>query len=36
MTFETKDGEGSLFKNDRKESCFEDLMGALKRTVVGV
>ena len=25
-----------VFKNDRKESCFEDLMGALKRTVVGV
>jgi flagellar biosynthesis protein FlhG len=25
-----------IFKNDRKESCFEDLMGALKRTVVGV
>lgn len=25
-----------VFKNNRKESCFEDLMGALKRTVVGV
>lgn len=25
-----------VFKNDRKDSCFEDLMGALKRTVVGV
>lgn len=25
-----------IFRNERKESCFEDLMGALKRTVVGV
>jgi flagellar biosynthesis protein FlhG len=25
-----------VFRNDRKDSCFEDLMGALKRTVVGV
>jgi flagellar biosynthesis protein FlhG len=25
-----------IFRNDRKESCFEDLMGALKRSVVGV
>ena len=25
-----------VFRNDRKQSCFEDLMGALKRTVVGV
>lgn len=25
-----------VFKNDRKESCFDDLMGALKRSVVGV
>lgn len=25
-----------IFRNQRKESCFEDLMGALKRNVVGV
>jgi flagellar biosynthesis protein FlhG len=25
-----------VFRNERKESCFEDMMGALKRTVVGV
>lgn len=25
-----------IFRNERKDSCFEDLMGALKRTVVGV
>lgn len=28
--------ETSVFVNDRKESHFDDLMGALKRTVVGV
>jgi MinD-like ATPase involved in chromosome partitioning or flagellar assembly len=26
----------SVFVNERKESSFDDLMGALKRTVVGV
>jgi len=25
-----------IFRNERKDSCFEDMMGALKRTVVGV
>jgi len=24
-----------VFKNDRKQSCFHDLMGALKRTMIG-
>ncbi len=27
---------GEVFRNDRKESSFEDLMGALRRSVVGV